>query len=147
MNKVSADNRRARFDYEIIEKLEVGIVLTGTEIKAIRARKINLAGSYGRIFWQQHKPELWLVGMHLGITDGDASRTRKLLLHKTELNRLIGKTQEKGLTLIPLSLYFKHRFAKILLGLGKGRKVYDKREKIKQRDLDRRMRKQKILSS
>lgn len=147
MKKISAENRKAGFDYDIIEKFEVGIVLTGPEIKAIRAKKINLAGSYGRILWLKNKPELWLVGMHLGVTDGDASRTRKLLLHKAELNRLIGKTQEKGHTLVPLSLYFKNRFAKILLGLGKGRKIYDKREKIKRREVDRRLRRSRMSSS
>lgn len=137
--KPIAENRKARFDYEIIESFEAGLVLTGEEIKAIRAGKVNLAGSYGRILWSGGSPEVWLVGAHVGILEGDATRSRKLLLHHQEIERLIGKTREKGLTLVPLRMYFKKGYAKIELGLVRGKKTFDKREKIKERESKRRL--------
>lgn len=144
MEKNIAENRRARFDYEILETLETGIVLSGVEVKAIRNHKINLSGSYGRIIWSGCKPELWLVGMHIGIVNEDPTKSRKLLVHRNEISRLIGKVQEKGLTLVPLTFYFKRGIGKVLLGLGKGRKVYDKRDRIKEREARRELRKRKF---
>ena len=137
MKIISIDNKKARFDYAISETFEAGIVLDGREIKAVREGKMNLAGSFCRFFWLEGKPELWLVGAHISILEGDQTRSRKLLLHRTEIDRLMGKTQEKGLTVIPLKLYFKRGFAKIEIGIAKGKKQYDKRQKIKEHDLDR----------
>lgn len=134
--KPIASNKKAFFDYQILEKFEAGLVLTGQEIKAIRKGKISLKGAHARVLMSQGKPEAWLINAHIADTN-DPSRTRKLLLHKTEISKLIGKTQEKGLTLLLLSIYLKRGFAKVELGLGKGKKLHDKREVIKQRDIER----------
>lgn len=137
MKNTTIENKKARFDYAISESFEAGLVLDGHEIKAIRAGKMNLAGSFCRIFSHGGKPELWLVGAHISILEGDQTRSRKLLLHRTEIDRLLGKTQEKGLTVVPLKLYFKRGFAKIEVGIAKGKKQYDKRQKIKEKDIIR----------
>lgn len=132
-------NREAKYNYFILEEIESGIVLTGTEIKAIRNSKINLKDSYAVI---RHN-EMYLVNCHISeykegnIFNHDPRRTRKLLLHKNEIIKLNNKVNQEGLTLIPLKLYFKKDKAKILVGLCKGKKTFDKRETIKERDLKR----------
>lgn len=142
--KKFSENRKARFDYQISETFEAGVVLTGLEVKAIRASKVNLNGSYGRILLTNTKPEIWIVGMHVGILEGDTSRSRKLLIKRAEIDHLIGKLHEKGLTLVPLSIYPKQGFIKIEFGLGKGMKKYDKREKIKEKETKREMLRNKL---
>lgn len=134
-----ATNKKGYHNFEILEKIEAGLVLTGPEIKAVRARQVNLAGSYARLLYSKttKNPELWWVGGSLHVTEGDATRSRKLLVHKTELQRFIGKLQEKRLTLIPTRLYLKHGRAKLELGLGRGKQLHDKRESMKQRDTQR----------
>ncbi len=136
---IIASNKKAYHTYEILDILEAGLVLTGAEIKAIRDRKLSLAGSYARLLLSNERHELFWVGGTISIPEGDPLRTRKLLVHKQELGRLIGKLQEKGLTLIPLKLYLKRGKAKLELGLGRGKQLYDKRETIKRRDLLRRL--------
>lgn len=134
-------NRKANFDYEIIETFEVGIVLTGTEIKSIRLGKANLKDSYAII----KNNEIYLLNMHISkydqgnIFNHEETRTRKLLMHKKEILKLIDKLDLEGFTLIPLKLYFKGSKAKILLGLAKGKKNYDKREAIKKKDIERQL--------
>jgi len=136
---VIAQNPRARHDYEILEIYEAGIVLTGPEIKSIRERKVNLQGAYARI----RDGEVWLEEMHIapyqsaGYTPQDPKRSRKLLLHKREIAHLAGLVTQKGLTLIPLSLYLKDGKAKIELGVARGLRKYDKREKIREREQER----------
>jgi len=131
-------NRQARFDYQIIESFEVGIVLQGDEIKAVRAGRVNLKGSYARIYFSNvSSAELFLVGAHFHTTSQDPYRTRKLLMHKKELSHLVGKINEKKLTLVPLSLYMKKGRAKLELALARGKREFDKRETIKKRDQDR----------
>ena len=134
-----ARNKRARGKYDIRDKFEVGIVLTGSEIKSARAKKVSLNEAYAKLLGN----ELWLINAHIAQYQHDASedydprRSRKLLVKRSELNHLIGKLQ-RGLTLIPLSMYLTRRgIAKIKLGLAKGRKIYDKRAQIKERDLRR----------
>lgn len=132
-------NREAKYNYFILEEIECGIVLTGTEIKAIRDSKINLKDSYAII----RKGEVYLLNSHISeyregnIFNHEPRRSRKLLLHKNEILKLNSKINQEGLTLIPLKLYFKKNKAKILLGLCKGKKTFDKRETIKERDLKR----------
>lgn len=132
-------NRKANFDYEIIETFEVGIVLTGTEIKSIRLGKANLKDSYAVI----KNNEIYLLNMHISkydqgnIFNHEETRTRKLLMHKKEILKLKNKLELEGLTLIPMRLYFKGSKAKILIGLAKGKKNYDKREAIKKKDIAR----------
>lgn len=132
-------NRKARHEYAIIQVFEAGIVLQGTEVKALRQGKANLVDSYGKI----DKNEVWLVGAHISpyeqgnINNHEPVRDRKLLLNRSEIRKLIGKVKEKGLTLIPLRLYFKNGKVKVELALAKGKKVYDKRESIAKRDLQR----------
>ena len=134
-----ADNRKAGFDYHILETFEAGIALIGTEVKAIREGAVNLRDSYCRL----DRGEAWLLGVHIGqySHDGlgghDPTRTRKLLLKRQELNKLLGKTTEKGLTIVPLRLYFKNGRVKVAIALAKGKKVYDKRETIKRREAER----------
>lgn len=134
-------NRRAKHDYFIEEEYECGIVLTGTEIKAIRDGKCNLKDSYAVI----RKNEIYLLNMFIShykegnIFNHNETRTRKLLMHKKEILKLSDKITLQGFTLIPLKLYFKNNKAKILLGLCKGKKSYDKRESIKERDIQRQM--------
>jgi len=138
--KVLSDNRRARFDYEILEKFEAGIALNGQEVKSIRKGSINLSGSYVVIRGQ----EPYLVGASVppyqpknASPDYDPERSRKLLLNRKEIEYLIGKTQERGLTLIPLKVYTKYAKIKLEFGVSKGKKKSDKRETIKKRDVDR----------
>lgn len=137
--KVVSDNRKARHDYHIEETYEAGIVLTGTEVKSLRAGKANLRDSFARI----ENGEVMLHNMHISPYEQgnrfnpDPKRTRKLLLHKHEINKLIGATQQKGLTLVPLKVYFTRGKAKIELALAKGKKIYDKREDIAARDAKR----------
>lgn len=135
-----SQNRKAYHDYFIEETIEAGIMLTGAEVKSLRAGKANLKDSYARI----KDSEIFLVNTHIsqytkadGFTHPDPERTRKLLLHKREITRLLGKTREKGYTLIPTKLYFKDGKAKVELGLAKGKTFYDKREDIKKRDVKR----------
>lgn len=137
--KVVSQNKKARHDYFIEQTLEAGIVLSGTEVKSIRLGKVNLKDSYATI----EKGEVILSGMHISpyeqgnIFNKDPMRDRKLLLHRYEINRLIGYTQQKGLTLVPTQLYFKKGKVKIELGVAKGKKLYDKREDIAERDAKR----------
>lgn len=135
--KIVVQNKKAFAEYDILEKYEAGIVLTGAEIKAIRAGKVNLKGSFARIFGGKKQLEIYAVNLHIGITEGDPTRSRKLLLHRKEINRLIGKIEQKGLTLLPLRLYFKKNLAKLELGLGRGLKLHSKKEKLKKRDIER----------
>lgn len=130
--KPIAYNRRALHDYQILEKFEAGIVLTGEEIKAIRAHRINLAGAFCRI----QNNEAWVLNMHIA-TAKDPERSRKLLLHKKEIQSLIGKAQQKGLSLIALALYIKKNHAKLEIALARGKKLHDRREEIKRRDIYR----------
>ena len=132
-------NREARFNYFILEEIECGIVLTGTEIKAIREGKVNLKDSYAKI----RNNEVYLLNTHISeykegnIFNHDPRRTRKLLLHKREILKLRDKVDQEGLTLVPLKLYMQKNKVKILLGLCKGKKNFDKRETMKERDLKR----------
>ncbi|HOJ03989.1 MAG TPA: SsrA-binding protein SmpB [Bacteroidota bacterium] len=134
-------NRRARHEYHVLDTLEVGIVLRGTEVKSIRAGKVNLQDSYAAI----DKGELYLHNMHISpfekgnIFNHDPVRVRKLLARRKEILKLAQKTNEKGLTLIPLQVYFLGRHVKIELGICKGKKLYDKRESLKTRDIQREM--------
>lgn len=137
--KVVAQNKKAYHDYFIEETYEAGIVLQGTEIKSIRASRINLKDSYARI----HNGEMFLYSMHVSPYEQgnrynhDPLRTRKLLLHKKQINTLIGETKEAGYALVPLKVYLKNGFAKVLIGLAKGKKKYDKREDLKQKEAKR----------
>ena len=137
MKDIHIRNKEARFKYEILESFEAGIQLKGDEIKAVRANRVNLKSSYAKIFYTSGKPELFLVGAHFHTFTGDPYRTRKLLLKSEEIKRLIGKIVEKGLTVLPLAIYIKRGRAKVEIALGKGRKLHDKRELLKRRDLDR----------
>ncbi|MEO6938981.1 MAG: SsrA-binding protein SmpB [Candidatus Kapaibacterium sp.] len=136
-----ADNRRARFEYFFTQELEAGIVLTGTEVKSLRDGKAQLSNGYAHI----DKGELWLEEVHIGIYkqgnqfNHEEKRRRKLLIHAKELAKLETKLADKGSTLIPLRLYFKGNKVKVMLGLGKGKKSFDKRETIKSRDVKREM--------
>ena len=136
-------NRKARHDYFINEEFECGIVLTGTEIKSIRDGSCNIGDSYGHI----RKGELFILNMFIGqykegnIFNHEETRTRKLLMHKNEIIKLDNKVKLEGFTLIPLKVYFKSNKVKILLGLCKGKKDYDKRESIKDRDIERELKK------
>ena len=132
-------NRQARFNYEILEKVEAGIALAGAEVKSIREGKANIKEAYADI----RSGEAWLIGAHISpyshgnITNHDPLRERKLLLNAVEIHRLQGKVMEKGLTLVPLRLYLKGRLIKLELGVGRGKKHVDKREDIKKRDHER----------
>lgn len=134
-------NRKARFNYEIEDEYEVGIVLKGTEIKSIRNGKANIKDSYAII----KNNELYLLNCYIALYEEgnqfnhEETRTRKLLMHKREIIKLKDKIEKEGYTLIPLKMYFKNQYLKILLGLAKGKKNYDKRETIKKRDVDREM--------
>lgn len=137
--KIVAENRKARHDYHIHESYEAGLVLTGTEVKSLRAGKANLKDAYARI----EQNELILHNMHISPYDAgnrfnhEPLRNRKLLMHRGEINKLIGKTQEKGYTLVPLKLYFTRGIAKIQIGLATGKKNYDKRQDMAERDAKR----------
>ena len=136
-------NKRAGFDYEILKTFEAGLVLSGSEVKAIRDHQISLKGAYITL----SQGEAWLINAHIGaykkagnLKDYDPTRSRKLLIHKKELNKLIGTLHSKGLTLVPVSVYTKGRRLKLELGVARGKKKYEKRELIKQRDVDREIR-------
>lgn len=137
--KIAAENRKARHDYHIHETYEAGIALTGTEVKSLRAGKANLKDSYARV----DNGELMLHNMHISPYDQgnrfnhEPLRTRKLLMHRYEINKLVGKTQEKGYTLVPLKLYFTRGRAKVEIALATGKKTYDKRQDIAERDAKR----------
>ncbi len=137
--KVITVNRQAYHDYFVDETYEAGIALTGTEVKSIRLGHVNLRGAFARV----KDGEVWLEGAHIAIYEQgtymnhDPMRPRKLLLHRKQITQLTARTQMKGLTLIPLRLYFKHNRAKIELGLCRGKKLYDKREAIAKRDTER----------
>ncbi len=139
--KIVCTNRKARHDYDLEERYEAGMVLVGTEVKSLRNGKANLKDSYARVV----DGEVFLIGCHISPyemgshSNHEPERARKLLLHKREIKRLTGKTQERGLTLVPLRIYFKNRVAKVELALAKGKKVYDKRETMKRRTADREM--------
>ncbi len=136
---ISIVNRKAYHDYLIEERVEAGIVLKGSEIKSIRAGKVSLQDAYAK----PENGELWLFNSHIAPYDAASynthqpTRPRKLLLHKKEVDRLTGRVKQRGLTLVPLKLYSKHGIAKIELGVGKGKKLYDKRETIMRRETDR----------
>ncbi|MCR6095164.1 SsrA-binding protein SmpB [Salipaludibacillus agaradhaerens] len=137
--KLIAQNKKARHDFHIEETYEAGMVLTGTEIKSIRNRRVNMKDSFARVA----QGEAWLHNLHISPYEQgnrynhDPVRTRKLLLHRKQINQLIGLTQQKGYTLVPLKIYIKNGVAKVLIGLGKGKKKYDKREDLKQKDAKR----------
>jgi len=139
--KSIARNKRARFDYHILETWEAGVVLTGTEVKSLRDGRANIGDAYGTV----RDGEVFLLNLHIspyergGYSNHEPARTRKLLLHRKEIRRLIGAVEREGLTLIPLELYFKNGVAKVALALGKGKKLHDKRETEKSRDADREM--------
>jgi SsrA-binding protein len=134
-----AKNPRARHDYAILDTYEAGLVLTGSEVKSLRDGKANLSDAYGIV----RNGELFLLNLHISpyerasYNNHEPTRTRKLLLHKREIRRLIGAVERQGLTLVPLELYFKRGVAKVAMALGKGKKLHDKRDAEKQRDADR----------
>ncbi|MEE9249123.1 MAG: SsrA-binding protein SmpB [Dehalococcoidia bacterium] len=139
--KIIAVNRKARHDYDILETIEGGLVLTGTEIKSIRDGRANIRDAFAR----PEGGELWLYNAHIAQYSGgnrynhEPTRPRKLLLHRDQIDRLTGKVQEKGLSLVPLKLYIKDHRAKVELALAKGRKLYDKRRSIAEKDAERQM--------
>ncbi|MBO0430667.1 SsrA-binding protein SmpB [Enterococcus sp. DIV0660C] len=137
--KLIAQNKKARHDYSIIDTMEAGMVLQGTEIKSIRNSRINLKDGFVRV----RNGEAFLYNVHISpyeqgnIFNHDPLRTRKLLLHKKQIARLIGETKNAGVTIVPLKVYIKNGYAKVLIGLAKGKKSYDKREDLKRKDVDR----------
>ena len=138
-NKLIAKNQAAYHNYDIIDKIEAGIVLFGTEIKSIRQGKVNLKDSYAVI---EKNKEVFVYSMNISnnekgnIYNKDTLRPKKLLLNKNEINKLIGLTSQKGYSLIPISLYFKGNFVKMELGIGRGKKLFDKREDLKKKEAD-----------
>jgi SsrA-binding protein len=136
-----ATNRRARFDYEILERLEAGLVLTGSEVKSLRQGRASLSEAFARV----DGGELWLENMHIppyeqGQKRGyDPRRRRKLLVHRSQIDRLVGRAAEKGLTLVPIRVYFSHGLAKVELGLGRGKRAYEKRQATLEREHRREM--------
>jgi SsrA-binding protein len=139
--KIVAQNKKARFNYEILETYEAGIELKGTEVKSVRMSKINISDGYVSI----DNSEAYLKQVHISpyeqgnIFNVDPLRVRKLLLHKSEINKLIGETTLKGYTIIPLKVYLKRGKVKVEIGLARGKKLYDKRESLAKKDADRRM--------
>jgi SsrA-binding protein len=137
--KVIAENRKARHDYDLVETFEAGIALVGTEVKAIREGRVNLRDSYGRV----EDGEVFVHNIHIspyshrGYADHEPMRRRKLLLHKAEIRKLIGKTVERGFTLVPVRLYFKNGRVKVAVSLARGKKTHDKRETIRRRETER----------
>jgi SsrA-binding protein len=137
--RVIAENRKARHDYHILETWEAGIALLGTEVKAIREGRVNLRDSYART----DGGEVWMMNVHIspyshrGYASHDEMRQRKLLLHRHEIRKLIGRTAEKGLTLVPLEMYFSKGRVKVKVALAKGKQAHDKRETIRRREVDR----------
>lgn len=140
--KTVATNRKAYHDYEVLDTFETGIVLTGTEIKSVRAGRVNLRDSYATV----RQGEVWLINAHIAPyshgqrQNHEPRRDRKLLLHRLEINRIIGKVQEKGWTMVPLRMYLKDSLAKVELAMVRGKRQYDKRAAIAKRDLDLEMR-------
>jgi SsrA-binding protein len=151
VGRLVCQNKKAYFDYEILDKIEAGMVLLGTEVKSLREGRANLKDSYAKI----RKGEVYLYGLHISpythayFNNHDPERVRKLLLHRQEIKRLLGKTQEKGFSLIPLKIYFDKGKAKVELGLGRGKRLYDKRETLKRkqeaRDMDRIRKRYKVV--
>ncbi len=139
--KVVARNKKARHEYEILDRWEAGLALKGPEVKSLRAGKVSLAEAFARV----DDGEVWLYGMHITPYDPaarwnqDPVRPRKLLLHRSEIRRLIGATQEKGLALVPLELYFRRGYAKVEIALARGKKLHDKRETLKRKTHQREM--------
>ncbi len=137
--KVVASNRKARHEYHILDTWEAGIVLQGPEVKSLREGKVSFQDAFARI----ERGEVWLYSLHISPYEqanrfnSDPLRTRKLLLHSHEIRKLIGKVEEKGLTLIPLEIYFRGGYAKVTLALAKGKQLHDKREKLKERTQER----------
>ena len=137
--KIIADNRKASHDYHLIETFEAGVALLGTEVKSIREGGANLRDSYARI----EGGEVWIYNVHInpyshrGYADHEPTRKRKLLLHRQEIRKLIGRTVERGMTLVPTRMYFKNGHVKVAIGLAKGKQDHDKRETIKRREADR----------
>jgi len=142
MTKVAVTNRKARYEYQLFETFEVGIELKGTEVKSLREGKASLAESFARI----DEGEVFLYNCHINpykfsnIENAEPLRQRKLLLHKSQINRLIGSVSQKGMTLIPLKIYFKRGLAKVELAIAKGKVLYDKRQTIRKRETDRELR-------
>jgi SsrA-binding protein len=136
---VVASNRKARHDYTILDTYEAGLALTGTEVKSLRAGRASLVDAFA----QESGGELWLHSMHIPEyamgtwTNHPPRRVRKLLMHRGEIDRLVGKLRESGLTLVPLAVYFSNGYAKVELGLARGKKAYDKRQDLARRDADR----------
>jgi SsrA-binding protein len=136
---VVADNRKAGYDFHLLEQFEAGVVLTGTEVKAAREGRVNLRDAFCRL----QGDEAFLLNAHIGqyshggYASHEPTRSRKLLLNRAELNKLLGKTTEKGLTIVPLRMYFKKGRIKLLIALAKGKKVFDKRETVRRREADR----------
>jgi len=134
-----AENRKAFHDFHILETFEAGVVLLGTEVKSIREGNVNLRDSFARV----EGGEIWVYNIHVtpyshrGYSDHEPTRRRKLLLHRSEIRKLIGKTVERGMTLVPTRMYFRNGQVKIAIGLAKGKKAHDKRETIKRRETDR----------
>lgn len=126
------ENKKAWFDYEILEQFECGMKLEGWEVKAIANKTCSIAGTHCVVMDEN----IWLIGATIGSSDRDMTRSRKLLLHKKEITRLVGKTKERGLTLVPLKIYTTRGKYKLLIGLAKGKKEYDKREADKKRDVE-----------
>ncbi len=140
-----AQNRKARHDYEILDTLEAGLVLRGTEIKSLRDHKVSMSEAYARI----ERNEAWLIGLHIapwGSTDvrfnHEPRRSRKLLLHRRQIDELLGKSKAKGLTIVPLRIYLSRGRAKVELGLGRGKQQWDRRREIAERDSKRDMERQ-----
>ncbi|HGY57081.1 MAG TPA: SsrA-binding protein SmpB [Caldithrix abyssi] len=139
--RIVTSNKKARHDYHIIRSIEAGIALKGTEVKSVREGKVSLSEAYARFI----KGELWIVGMHIApylkssFVNHDPARTRKLLLHRSELKKLARQVEEKGVTLVPLKVYFKRHLVKVEIGLARGKRQYDKRAAIAERDMKRDM--------
>lgn len=139
--KLIVSNRKARYEYQVLDTLEAGLVLQGTEVKSLRAGRANLQDSFARF----DRGELWLYNLHISPYEPgnrfnhDPLRPRKLLLHRRELRKLIGQVEQKGLTLVPLDLHFRKGVAKVNLALVRGKKLHDKREDVKRRDAEREM--------
>lgn len=137
--RLLADNRKAHHDYHILHTYEAGIVLLGTEVKSIREGRVNLRDSFARV----EGGEVFIYNIHVspyshrGYADHEPTRRRKLLLHKTEIRRLIGKTVERGMTLVPVRMYLKNGRVKVVVGVAKGKKLYDKRETLRRREAER----------
>lgn len=147
--KIITSNRKANFQYNILQTFEAGLVLKGTEVKSLREGKANIQDSYAKFI----NGELWLINSHISeykygnINNHEPDRNRKLLLKKSELRRLKSKLEEKGLTLIPTKLYFKNSYVKVELALARGKKLFDKRETIKKREAEKNIKKYNVRNS